>query len=239
MTRKFISIICAAATLTAIADEKILFDFEDYSVGDKVAMRDYYSEDGSTASKAEITNDPTGKPGKVLHVKNASWNTLAELNLTGVTAEDIADGYGLIAFDLYRPNTETDHYRQFRCGIGDEYLHNVDNEYVFQGETGKWVSRTYPINPVNTTSDKFYIGFNSIDMEYYLDNIRIISTESDYDMTNEKHWLPGEGIADFGRIFAALRAAGYDGVYMMELGTHRDGSPYTPQEAADALKAVL
>ena len=62
---------------------------------------------------------------------------------------------------------------------------------------------------------------------------------SDYDMTDEKHWLPGEGIADFGRIFAALRAAGYDGVYMMELGTHRDGSPYTPQEAADALKAVL
>lgn len=189
MTRKFISIICAAATLTAIADEKILFDFEDYSVGDKVAMRDYYSEDGSTASKAEITNDPTGKPGKVLHVKNASWNTLAELNLTGVTAEDIADGYGLIAFDLYRPNTETDHYRQFRCGIGDEYLHNVDNEFVFQGETGKWVSRTYPINPVNTTSDKFYIGFNSIDMEYYLDNIRIISTESDYDMTNPEETL--------------------------------------------------
>lgn len=62
---------------------------------------------------------------------------------------------------------------------------------------------------------------------------------SDYDMTNEKHWLPGEGIADFRQLFAALREAGYDGVYMMELGTHRDGTPYTPKEAADALKALL
>lgn len=62
---------------------------------------------------------------------------------------------------------------------------------------------------------------------------------SDYDMTNEKHWLPGEGIADFPAMFAALRAAGYDGVYMMELGKHKDGRDFTAREAADALKAVL
>lgn len=65
--------------MTATADEITLFDFEDFNLGDAVAMRDYYSEDGTTKSKAEITSDPSGKAGKVLHVKNGSWNTLAEL----------------------------------------------------------------------------------------------------------------------------------------------------------------
>jgi len=62
---------------------------------------------------------------------------------------------------------------------------------------------------------------------------------SDYDYSNEKHWLPGEGDADFGRIFASLKTAGYSGVYIMELAKHRDGSAYTPTQAAQALKKVL
>ena len=188
MNRILISILCSAAAMTATADEKILFDFENYNIGDAIPMRDYFSEDGSTASKAEITADPTGKAGKVLHVKNASWNTLAELTLGNISADEISE-YEMIAFDLYRPATETDHYRQFRCGIGDEYLHDVENEFLHQGDVAEWVGRTYRINPVSSTSDKFYIGFNSVDMEYYLDNIRIISMDSDYDMNNPEETL--------------------------------------------------
>jgi sugar phosphate isomerase/epimerase len=62
---------------------------------------------------------------------------------------------------------------------------------------------------------------------------------SDYDGIDERHWLPGEGIIDFHEVFRILREAGYAGSYIMELGTHRDGSAYTPQEAADALRAAL
>ena len=71
MNKTFITLLCAAATMTATADEITLFDFEDFNLGDVVAMRDYYSEDGTTKSKAEITSDPSGKAGKVLHVKNS------------------------------------------------------------------------------------------------------------------------------------------------------------------------
>ena len=56
---------------------------------------------------------------------------------------------------------------------------------------------------------------------------------------DERHWLPGEGIVDFPEVFRILRETGYAGAYVMELGTHRDGSAYTPQEAADALRAQL
>lgn len=89
-------LLLAGTAFTADADELMLFDFENYNTGDVIPMRDYYSEDGTTASKAEITADPTGQPGKVLHIKNASWNTLAELTLDGITADEVSQ-YSVIA----------------------------------------------------------------------------------------------------------------------------------------------
>ena len=41
---------------------------------------------------------------------------------------------------------------------------------------------------------------------------------SDYDFTDEKHWLPGEGRIDWQALYAALREIGYSGVWMYELG---------------------
>ena len=41
---------------------------------------------------------------------------------------------------------------------------------------------------------------------------------SDYDFKNERHWLPGEGDADWSAILAALRRIGYEGVWMYEIG---------------------
>lgn len=190
MNRFFAGLLCVGAALSSSADELLLFDFENYSIGDAVPMRDYYSEGVGTPSRAEITADPTGQPGKVLHVKNASWNTLVELTLNGITADEVSD-YSIIAFDLYRlpKSTGDEHWYQFRCGIGNEFLHNVDNEFLHQGDLRRWVSRTYSINPVNTTSDKFYIGFNSDHIEYYIDNVRLISPDDTYDVDNPEETL--------------------------------------------------
>lgn len=182
-------LLLAGTAFTADADELMLFDFENYNTGDVIPMRDYYSEDGTTASKAEITADPTGQPGKVLHIKNASWNTLAELTLDGITADEVSQ-YSVIAFDLYRLHGQNDnHWYQFRCGIGNEFMHNVDNEFLHQGDLRTWVSRTYAINPVNTTSDKFYIGYNSDHIECYIDNVRLISLDDTYDIDNPEETL--------------------------------------------------
>lgn len=41
---------------------------------------------------------------------------------------------------------------------------------------------------------------------------------SDYDFTDEKHWLPGEGDLDWGAILKALTDVGYDGIWLYELG---------------------
>lgn len=41
---------------------------------------------------------------------------------------------------------------------------------------------------------------------------------SDYDFVNERHWLPGEGKADFAALIEALREIGYAGPWLYEIG---------------------
>ncbi len=181
MNRNLSVILSMALSLTAAANELTLYDFENFDIGTTVAMRDFSSEDGSTPSTAEISANPTGQPGKVLHVKNASWNTLAELPLDGITADDLAE-YSLISYDLYYTSKDNNKWYQFRCAVGDDFLHNVDNEFLYQGEPKTWTSKTYPIQAVSNSSDKFYIGFNNDVMEFYIDNIRVISLDDSYDI---------------------------------------------------------
>ena len=46
----------------------------------------------------------------------------------------------------------------------------------------------------------------------------IVSTHvSDYDKIDEKHWLPGEGSADFYAIASALEEIGYTGPWLYEV----------------------
>lgn len=188
ITRKSITIAALVLTAPAIgASEKMLFDFENYKVGDEIAMRDFYND--VTDSKATITNDPTGKSNKVLHVKNASWNTLVALPMNGMTASQMTGDYSILSFDLYRPNSETDHWRMFISRIGDDDVYFVDGEFAYQGSTGEWSTKSYVMNSVNNNSDMFYLGYNSIDMEYYIDNIRIISLNNSYDIDNPQETL--------------------------------------------------
>ncbi|MBQ7639247.1 MAG: sugar phosphate isomerase/epimerase [Clostridia bacterium] len=41
---------------------------------------------------------------------------------------------------------------------------------------------------------------------------------SDYDLIDEKHWLPGEGKIDWRSLYSSLLLSGYNGVWMYELG---------------------
>lgn len=41
---------------------------------------------------------------------------------------------------------------------------------------------------------------------------------SDYDRTDEKHWLMGRGTTDWPAVIAAIAQSGYDGVFMFEVG---------------------
>ena len=47
---------------------------------------------------------------------------------------------------------------------------------------------------------------------------KIITTHiSDYDMVDEKHWLPGEGLIDWASLKSALEEVGYNGPWLYEL----------------------
>ena len=92
---------------TAIgAEEKILFDFENYAIGETIPMNDIFNG-SNTESRATVVADPINAQNKVLHITNKSWNTTVEFTLDQMTAEEITGDYQYLAFDLYRRRIQT------------------------------------------------------------------------------------------------------------------------------------
>ena len=69
---------------------------------------------------------------------------------------------------------------------------------------------------------------NHLLKEPFVDFIRALSDKivtlhvSDYDFVDEKHWLPGEGLVDWGLLYRTLKEVGYHGVWLYELGFRND-----------------
>lgn len=58
-------------------------------------------------------------------------------------------------------------------------------------------------------------------IESFIKNLgnKIFSTHiSDYDMLNERHWLPGEGCIDWQSLYNCLLSVGYNGPWLYEVG---------------------
>ena len=53
---------------------------------------------------------------------------------------------------------------------------------------------------------------------------------SDYDFTDERHWLPGEGRVDWSKMTEMFQKIGYQGVWMYELGLKIPKSILRPRE---------
>ena len=53
---------------------------------------------------------------------------------------------------------------------------------------------------------------------------------SDFDFKSERHWLPGEGQIDWQRLYKIVRAGGYDGVWLYEVGLNIPGTINRPRE---------
>ena len=162
----------AIALANAGADDTVLCDFEGNAVGDAYTMKDIYSP--STASTATVADDPAGTGNKVLHVKNASWNTFVEFALPeGVTGENFYDRYQTVEFDLYRPASDENDWKQMAILLGADQLY-WDAEYPFQGDRGVWHHKSYDVKEVRNGAEFLYIGFNDISAEYYIDNVRLV-----------------------------------------------------------------
>ena len=65
---------------------------------------------------------------------------------------------------------------------------------------------------------------------------KIVTTHiSDYDRLDEKHWLPGEGVTDWGELYRTLLEVGYTGPWLYEIGykapaTHPRSRDLTPAD---------
>ena len=75
---------------------------------------------------------------------------------------------------------------------------------------------------------------NHLLLESHADFLRAVGEHivtvhvSDYDRVDERHWLPGEGVTDWGEVLALLDACGYQGPWMYEL--NRSGNKTISRE---------
>jgi sugar phosphate isomerase/epimerase len=68
----------------------------------------------------------------------------------------------------------------------------------------------------------------------------IITTHvSDYDMVDERHWLPGKGCNDWFGLVTGLEAAGYDGPILFEVSNKPGNEFITPKSLADNWRSLM
>lgn len=68
---------------------------------------------------------------------------------------------------------------------------------------------------------------------------RIVTVHmSDYDMVNERHWLPGKGINNWSAIIGELAKSGYRGPFLYEV-TQKSAGPVTAQDLVDCWHGLL
>ena len=185
--RRFIILpLLAIGLLPANSQETLLYDFEDMAIGDTLPMSDLYAG-YNTESRAEVVADPANPQNKVLHVTNKSWNTLIELDLGGLGLGNVTEDYRQLAFDLYRPAADGA-YKQFVARLGADTIY-ADAGFYDQGQAEAWVPKSYFISRTDEPSDKLYMGFNSEDADFYVDNIRLVAIDYGYDFTDEAQTL--------------------------------------------------
>jgi sugar phosphate isomerase/epimerase len=61
---------------------------------------------------------------------------------------------------------------------------------------------------------------------------------SDYDGTNECHWIPGDGNIRWGELVHHIRKAGYNGVFMFEVTKNKENKAVSPQQLANSFKQI-
>lgn len=163
--------IACAQTATA----KAVWDFEDCAIGQKFKMWNLFGSEAVTSS-AVVEADPQNPNNKVLHVIVKEWNTFVEFTLPDELAgHKLTDNAKSVKLNLYRPNNDSDNWKQFHVFLGSERLFQ-DEGYPYQGDQNVWQSREYKFSPVTESADDermFRLGIHHENSDYYIDNIVI------------------------------------------------------------------
>lgn len=184
--------LCFAFATTAA--EAQVYDFEDCEIGQKFAMWNIDTGNVTDDSQATavVEADPLNANNKVLHITVKRWGTLATLTLpANLAGHRLTDAKNAITFDLYRPATDADDYKQMWVYLGKDKLYQ-DDSYPYQGDKGKWNSKTYTLAKVTTAADDevaLHLGIHHGNSEYYIDNIRLKGAYDDYFVASETNSL--------------------------------------------------
>lgn len=186
--KKLITLISAMCVVWAMqaTDTVMLQDFESYNIGDSISMKNIYGSDFSAS--AVVCIDPRDSENRVLHINCATWNTLVNIAVPGVSKEELFGENTLLVYDLYRPATDGN-YKQLMIYYGNERVY-IDGSFVSQGATERWHTKSYnPYTPA-IESETLSIGFNSNNCEYYIDNVRILKDiDFGFDYTDKQQSL--------------------------------------------------
>ena len=189
-------IVCLATIINvfplSVSAQNVTYDFEDCPIGQKFTMWNV-DRGNITTSTAEVVVDPTNPNNKVLHVIAKDWGTFVTLILPQELAgHQLTDKKQSVVFDLYRPSTDTDDYKQFHAYLGKDKLYQ-DESYPYQGERGTWQrGKTYALAKVSTISDdevNFHFGLHHNNSEYYIDNVTFKGEYDDYFVADDTNNL--------------------------------------------------
>ena len=155
------------------ANAKIVWDFEDCKIGQTFKMWNAFGSEAATSS-AVVEADPKNPNNKVLHVIVKEWNTFVEFTLPEELAgHKLTDNVKSVKLNFYRPNSDSDNWKQFHVFLGNESLFQ-DEGYPYQGDHDVWQSKEYYLAPVTESANDermFRLGIHHDNSDYYIDNI--------------------------------------------------------------------
>lgn len=173
-TRTLLTMALAAGIgMTLHAESITICDFENYEIGQQVSLWNYYNSPITTAT-ATVVADPDDASNKVLHLQVKAWNVYADLPLPEELVSGIAQKYSSLKLRLRRASSDEGDYKHFAIFQGAELLYE-DDGWPHQGNKGVWLNREYGLtNSSNVNSDRLRLGFNSDNVDYYLDDIALV-----------------------------------------------------------------
>lgn len=173
------------------ADKVIRIENFDYlEVGTKFKV---YGSAGAQLSddvaSATVVKDPRYSFGNILHVKVGSTPAFVEFDIPNGLTGSKASEYERIAFEMMRPFGQTDRFQgSFVVSFGTtESLRTAFADIdvpVSEENKLKTSKMTYSIKKVSSFSKKIRIGFTVRNTEYYIDELRFLTTDFKYDYTD-------------------------------------------------------
>lgn len=171
--------LCVSAVLKA--SPFVVQDFENLPVGTTFVMWDRYNSPQTSTATVEV--DPTNANNHVLHVVVKTWNTFPEFTLPAEYAgQQLAQNFKSIRFRLFRPNSDSNDYKQIHIFYGEDQLY-ADNSYPYQGNRNEWQNRSYDIGgniSEGSTATALRLGIHNDASEYYLDDITLVGVLDDF-----------------------------------------------------------